>query len=32
MLIVFLVILVVAVVVGEILYEWEERRDGKRKK
>lgn len=32
MLIVFLVILVVAVVVGEILYEWEEKRDGKRKK
>lgn len=32
MLIVFLVILVVAVVVGEILYEWEENRNGKRKK
>ena len=27
-----IVLLVVAVVVGEILYEWEERRDGKRKK
>ncbi len=32
MLIVFLVILVVVVVVGEILYEWEENKDGKRKK
>lgn len=33
MLIVFLVILVVVVVVvGEILYEWEENRNGKRKK
>ncbi len=32
MLIVFLVILVVAVVVGEILYEWEENRNEKRKK
>lgn len=32
MLIIFLVIAILVVITGEILYEWEENRNGKRKK